>query len=343
MQHDYARMAEWVSKGLLLPLDEYVEAGILDFSNIADSAVASGRVDGKLYGLNLGNNSQAWILDVDAFEKAGIPLPAQNWTWEDFEKITLELHDKLGIWGMGGHLDDRQIWKSLYMGYGYLPFGPDNKSLGYEDDQPLIDHLKMILRLIEAEAIPSHEVWLSEYQTSGPENSALVQGKAAMIYQWSNQITAVWTAAGEDRNLKMVHLPRPKDGCCPSNYFKPSMFFAITKDAKQPKEAAMFIDFFTNSLEANQILMAERGVPISSVVQEGLKASLTAPQQEMFDFLARVAEDNTPIHPPDPAKFSELANTVYNPELVEPVLMGEMTPEEGVAIFREMANELLSQ
>jgi multiple sugar transport system substrate-binding protein len=153
MQHDYARMAEWVSKGLLLPLDEYVEAGILDFTNIADSAVASGRVDGKLYGLNLGNNSQAWLIDVDAFEKAGIPLPAQNWTWEDFEQITLELHDKLGIWGMGGHLDDRQIWKSLYMGYGYMPFGPDNKSLGYEDDQPLIDHLRKIILMIQEDTL----------------------------------------------------------------------------------------------------------------------------------------------------------------------------------------------
>lgn len=343
MQHDYARIAEWVSKGLLLPLDEYVEAGVLDFTSVAESAIASGKVDGKLYGVNLGNNSQAWILDVDAFEKAGIALPPQNWTWEDFEKICLELHEKLGIWGMGGGLEDIQLWKSLYLGYGKWVYGADGSALGYEDDQPFIDHLKMILRLQDAGAIPSREVMLSEYANTGPEGSAIVQGKAVMNYYWSNQITAIWSAAGEDRNFKMTHVPRPKDGCCPSNYFKPSMFFSVTKDAKYPKEAAMFIDFFTNSVEANQILMAERGVPVSKAVQEGLKASLAKPQQEMFDFLARVQEDNTPIFPPDPPQHADIQNNVYGPELIDPVLMGEISPEEGVQIFREMANELLQK
>ena len=55
---------------------------------------------------------------------------------------------------------------------------------------------------------------------------------------------------------------------------KPSMFFSISANTKHPKEAGLFIDFFTNSVEANQILLAERGVPISSDVREGIKPQL---------------------------------------------------------------------
>jgi multiple sugar transport system substrate-binding protein len=203
--------------------------------------------------------------------------------------------------------------------------------------------MNMILRLIKAEAIPSREVELSEYENTGPEGSAIVQGKAAMDYYWSNQITAIWGAAGEDRNLTMIHLPHPKDGCCSSNYIKPSMFFTIAANSKHPKEAAMFIDFFTNSLEANQILMAERGVPVSSIVREGLKPLLEKPQLEMFAYLSRVQEYNSPIRPPDPPGHADIRDNVYRPEFRDAVLLGQISPEEGAKLLREMATEILSK
>jgi multiple sugar transport system substrate-binding protein len=344
MQQDYAKIAEWVSKDLLLPLDDYAKSKVLDFTNVTDAMLEGGKVNGKLYGVNLGNNSQAWILDVDAFNKVGIPLPPQKWTWEDFEKISVELYKKTGLWSMGHGLADIQLWKSLYLGYGQWSYSDDGKSLGYTDDQPFINHLKMILRLQDAGAIPTREVELSEFGVNpGPETSSIVRGKSAMNYYWSNQLAAIWKAAGENRNFTLTHLPRPKDGCCSSNYFKPSMFFSITKNAKHPKEAALFINFFINSLEANQIMMAERGVPISTAVQEGLKPLLSKPQKEMFDFLARVQADHSPIRPPDPAAHTNIQDNVYNPEVIDPVLMRKITPEEGVATLRKMATELLSK
>ena len=262
--------------------------------------LAGGKIDGKLYGVNLGNNSQAFVIDVDAFKKAGIDLPPADWTWDDFEKICLELHEKLGIWGMGGGVADQQLWKSVYLGYGQWVYAKDGKSLGYTDDQYLINHMKMLRRLIDAGAYPPRDVELSEYFNAGPEGSAIVKGKAAMVHFWSNQLTAIWSAAGQDRNFTMAHVPRPKDGCCSGNYIKPSMFFAITSQAKHPKEAAMFIDFFINSLDANKILMAERGVPVSSVIRKELKEMLDRPQREAFDFLERVQAYCSPLPPSDP-------------------------------------------
>jgi len=341
MQHDYAYLSEWATRGQLLALDDLIASGAINVSDVAQSVLDSGKIDGKTYGLSLGSNSQAFILDVDAFERAGMDLPSPAWTWQEFEDTVMKLHDKLGIWGFGTLLADEALWKSLQIGHGRWAFNADGTALGYEDDQPMIDHLNMILRLQEAGAIPTFDEE-TELDTAGVEGSPLVTGKSAMQYQWSNQVVAVATAAGPDRHFKLWHLPRPEGGQS-ENYLKPSMFFSIPATAKYPQEAAMFIDFVTNSLEANDILAAERGVPISAAVRDYLRPSLSPIMQETFDFLVRVEADSSPVPPPDPTGYLDIRTNVYDPQFIEPVVYGEMTPEEGVEFFREEANRILAQ
>jgi multiple sugar transport system substrate-binding protein len=341
MQHDYAYLSEWATRGQLLALDDLIASGAINVSDVAQSVLDSGKIDGKTYGLSLGSNSQAFILDVDAFERAGMDLPSPAWTWQEFEDTVMKLHDTLGIWGFGTLLADEALWKSLQIGHGRWAFNADGTALGYEDDQPMIDHLNMILRLQEAGAIPTFDEE-TELDTAGVEGSPLVTGKSAMQYQWSNQVVAVATAAGEGRHFKLWHLPRPEGGQS-ENYLKPSMFFSIPATAKYPQEAAMFIDFVTNSLEANDILAAERGVPISAAVRDYLRPNLSPIMQETFDFLVRVEADSSPVPPPDPTGYLDIRTNVYDPQFIEPVLYGEMTPEEGVQFFREEANRILGQ
>lgn len=344
MQHDYAYLAEWATRGLLLPLDPFFEDGTIDISNIDQGYLDGGKVGDHVYALSLGTNSQSIILDVDAFEKAGLELPSPDWTWTEFEETAMALRENLGYWGMTSStagLPDVQLWKSLYLGHGATPFSADGSSLGYEDDQPLIDYFNMILRLQEADAIPSPEE-AAEFAEGGPEGSPIVTGTAAMQYQWSNQVVALFNAAGEDRHFKLWHLPRPEGGQS-ENYLKPSMYFSIPSSCAQPEEAAKFINFFTNDLEANEVLFAERGVPISSAVREHLAPMLDTVGAETFDFLERVQADNSPIFPPDPPGFSDFLNNVYGPLVVEPILYQQTSVEDAVALMREEANAILSQ
>lgn len=344
IQHDYQRIREWVDNDLLLPLDEYIESGVIDTTNIADASLAGGVVDGKLYGFNLGNNSETFIIDVDAFEAAGIELPAVDWTWDDFEAIAMKLHEANGNYAIGGNLHYSEHWKGLYISccdaYAY---NAEGNGLGYTEDQDqyFVDYLKMIVRLTEAGAIPPIDETLARTGTS-VEDSYIVTQQAAIEYGWSNMLVAVWTAAGEDRNFIEWTVPGVADGY-PRNYIKPSMFWSVSKDSAHPEEAAKFIDFFTNSIEANEILFAERGVPISSAVREALSPQLGEAQQEMFDFLGVVEGYNSPIRPPDPAAHADINNNVYNPEVVEPLLYGMISAEDAVQILRDEAEMLLSQ
>lgn len=341
MQHDYAFLSEWASRGLLIPLDPYFADGTIDISNVDDVYLAGGRIGEETFGLSLGTNSPSIIIDVAAFEKAGMELPPQDWTWADFERIALELHEKLGIWAISYGMWDPQFWRGLYISRGEWIFNEEGTGLGYTDDTPLIEYFNMLRRLQEAGAIATVEEAV-EASANGHENSPIVTGGEVMRYQWSNQIVSIFSAAGEDRNLKLWPLPRLEGGKS-ENYLKPSMFFAIASQCQTPEEAAQFINFFTNDLEANEILFAERGVPISSVVREHLTPMLDKAGAETFDFIQRISVDASPVPPPEPPGWTDVQNNVYGPLFTEPVLYGQISVEEGVAILRSEAEAILAQ
>jgi multiple sugar transport system substrate-binding protein len=340
MQQDYSRLNQWVDNGWLLPMEDFVADGIIDLANVSDANISSGRVSDGLYAISMGTNSFGLVIDTDAFEAAGIPLPEQDWTWTDFEDVCIQLHEKLDQWCIGGNLGNDNGWISLWLAYGKLAYTPDGTALGYDDDQPLVDFLNMMLRLQSAGAIPNRATQIG-LESGTAEDEPIIKGDAVMANLWSNQLVALWNTAGEDRHFVMYHMPRPADGCCSENYVKPSQFLSISANSEHPEEAAMFINFFTNSLEANRILLAERGVPISSVVQEDLADYVSPAQAETFEFLRLVEDDSSPLPPPDAALHGTIRDTLYVPILRDAVMFEEISPEEAVALFREEANALL--
>ncbi len=343
MQQDYAYVAEWQKRNLLHALDEYVQSKVLDFSNVTDALISSGRIGGKLYAVNLGSNSEAMILDTDVFKQAGVALPKSDWTWEDFEKIVLEIHQKTGLYGHGPGLDNIQLWKNIYLGLGQWAYNNEGTALGYTDDKPFADHLAMMLRLMKAGAIPSKQEAIATWgDGDNPEQTPIIQKKAGMQFLWSNQAFAVNKASGEGRHFVLMSLPRTRRGGPSPNYIKASMFFSVSNQSKTPKEAARFIDYFTNDIDANKILMAERGVPISSEIRTALSPLVPPITQEVFNFVGWVAKEASPCPPPDPVKNTDIYTNVWRPQVIEKVLFGVITPEQGAKVLRDKATELLA-
>jgi multiple sugar transport system substrate-binding protein len=341
MQQDYARLEEWVSRGLLMPLDAYVADGALNFENVSESALAGGIIDGQLYGVNLGTNSMVIVIDADKLAEAGLEAPSPDWTFAEFEALATQLHENLGIYGFTGGLSNEQLWKNIYLSLGEWVYNEDGSALGYEDDQPLLDYLSMVKRMQDAGIIPTREIEVAE-QGASVEDNDIVSGDAAMTYVWSNQLVALSSAAGEGRNFLLVPMPRPEGGAS-TNYLKPSMFFSVTSQAKNPDAAAMFIDFFTNSVEANEILMAERGVPVSSAIRDALEPQLDVAQQQIFTYIADIEPSVSPIPPPDVAGHANVINNVYWPLVMDPFFYGQQSLEDTVRILREQADAVLAE
>jgi multiple sugar transport system substrate-binding protein len=337
IQQDYAYFKQYVTDGLIIPLDPYVDDGTIDLSSVPDEAIDGGRVDGQLYALSLGTNSQSFVIDVDLFEQAGVPLPEPDWTWADFEETVLAIHESLGIYGIDGGLTNPQIINGYLLSLDQGLYNEDGTALGFSDQQLLVDYFAMLVRLQEAGAMRSREDEIAAPSTL--EDNTFVRSESAMYFAHTNQFVGLSGAAGEGRNLIMVPVPRAADSTQSANYLKPSMFFSISAHSEHPDEAALFIDFFTNSEEATAILGPERGVPISTAIQDVMKPQLTAAEVAPFDFLASL--EVSPIRPPDPARHGEIQTNIAGPLVIDPLLFGELTPEEAAEVYISEVNALL--
>jgi multiple sugar transport system substrate-binding protein len=342
MQQDHAYLAEWTDAKQLLPLDALVRDGSLDLRDVPANLVDGGKVKDQLMGVNLGSNTQAFVIDTDLFMRAGVAVPADTWTWDDFERAALEIKARLNIWGFGVGLHGYTPgWKAVYLSAGAWVFTGDNTRIGYTNDLPWVTHWKMILRLQAAGAIPTRAQEMADYPTSDVEKYPIVAGRSAMEQIHSNQLVAMGNAAGMNRKFKLLPIPRIA-GRGPSVYVKPSQYWSITAGTKYPREAAKFIDFFTNDLAANEALLAERGVPVAGKVLTALKPKLTSLQNEAFDLLARVTPTARPLPLPDPPAWSLILNNLYIPRVTDAVMAMTVSPEAATLRFRDEANALLS-
>ncbi|WP_348523774.1 ABC transporter substrate-binding protein [Demequina litorisediminis] len=170
------------------------------------------------------------------FEDAGVEMPDdETWTWEDFKSISKEISDALGdgMYGVqdyggneaGFNIYARQHGESLYAEDGTLGYSDATLEAWWQD---LID-------LRESGAMPdgSRSVEIAE---GGPEQSLLGTNSGAMGFWWTNQPSAISSAAGRD--LVLLRPPGESEFDRTGLYFKPAMFYSVSETTEHPEEAA---------------------------------------------------------------------------------------------------------
>lgn len=83
-------LAEYVSKGAVMPLDDMIATGEHDMTGI-QAIVDSIAIDGKTYGLPYKTSSWFVVYNKDIFDAAGVEYPTGAWTWEEFAEIGAKL------------------------------------------------------------------------------------------------------------------------------------------------------------------------------------------------------------------------------------------------------------
>ncbi|MEK3890509.1 ABC transporter substrate-binding protein [Bacillus sp. FSL K6-3431] len=339
IQMDYKFLSDYSDKGLLIDLNAYVESGALSLDDVDPQYLDGGKIDGKLFAINIGANAHAVLIDPAMFKEAEIPIPDPGYTWDDLQVIGKKLSNKLGDGVYGLHPSAGiMAFKHYLREHNTWLFNDDGTDLGYEDDQLLVDFLKMQADMLKSEAAAPPEVFKSA--GSNIEQMPIITGKTAMLMDvHSNQIVAMEEAAG--RPLQLILQPMLEGGEL-GHYIKPGQFLSVSSHSKNVEEAAKFIDFFTNDIEANRLLNAERGVPISEKVREDLRANLTESGEKMFDYLDLVAEYAREINPPDPIGATEIED-YFSTEIEDPIYYKKSTPEDLAKAFRDKATEILSK
>ncbi|GAB2559985.1 ABC transporter substrate-binding protein [Gracilibacillus alcaliphilus] len=339
IQMDYKYLAEYVGRGLLADMNPYVENGSLDLSDVEDLYIDGGKIDGKLYALNIGANAHAIAVDNAILEEAGVEPLEPGYTWEDLQEIGKEISDNTddNVYGIHPHAGIMGFKHYLRQHNQWL-YNEEGTDLGYDDDQLLIDYLQITVDMLESGAAAPPDVFMAA--GASIEQSPIVNGDTAILADiHSNQIIAMEAAAG--RQIDLMLQPSLEGGEL-GHYIKPGQFFSIAETSQQQEEAAKFLDFFTNNIEANEILNAERGVPIATSVREHLKEQADESGTKMFEYVELAEEYSREIDPPDAQGSTEI-ETLFQNEVADPIYYGEISPEDAAANFRTKATDILSK
>ena len=338
IQMDYRYIVEYAKRNAIAPLDEFV-GGALKLDTFDADQLEGGKVDGKLYGISLGANSVATLINTAAFEEAGVEIPTNAWTYDElmtkgeaFAKANVRGGMKMMMDASYSEpmLDNwlRQKGLKLYTADGKLGFGADE----------MVEWLTMWKNMRDAGIIVSPD---TQAMDTGPlETTMLVQGKAAMMPSNSNQLVA-FQALVPDK-LGMIGYPRIAEGVGGGHYRKPSMFFSVGGSSVQKEKAAEFLNFFISDPEAAKILGVERGIPCLPETRDIVAPTLDEQNQIALNFVANLGDLLGPLPPPPPAAAGEIDASLLR-TIGQEVGFGARTPEDAGPYFVSEATAILER
>jgi multiple sugar transport system substrate-binding protein len=338
MQQDYAYIKQWAERNQLKDLTPYTQNGTINVSKIPDSALAAGRLNGKLYAISMGTNAFGIAYDPAVLARAGVPtIDSTKWTLKDFENIALQVYQRTGVQTLPFSTTDPHFsFENFIRQTGQSFYAADGKSLGFTDTALLKEFWDLQLRLLDAGALVSPA---DAFVAVSVEEDPFSKGRSWCQFVWSNQYVA--TANGAGRPIELLLFPSIPNSQRFGTYLKPSMFFSITASAKNPDLAAKVFNFFLNDFSANDILMGERGVPIPEDVRDYLATKVDATNQKIFAFITLASKYSSAIDPPDPAASGEIMALFR--DITQQVLARSITSSQAVTNFMTRANQTLKQ
>ncbi len=326
-------------------LNDYIKSGVVDTSKISDAYLKITQdTAGNQIGLSNGLNTYGIAYDVDMFKAAGVPLPTDTWTWDDYADAARKIKAATGHYGSSGFTSSEFIAGcSTYIGqqgalgeYGF--FNLDLNGMGFKDAEMLTPYIQMRADLIKEGASPDAG---AEMEITNIENDFLVTGEAGMTWVAVNQFPTIYDiCAKEGRTLALATLPRvTKDGNSGS-VIQSSQMLCVSQDSKNKQAAAEFISWFQNSTECNDVLQGERGIPINSDVRNSLTAKADAGQKIMYDYVTLVGTFKTPdkVNVLSPAGQDQIVDLYRN--YIQQVVKGEITASEAAKLTYKAAEEI---
>lgn len=318
-------VGDYGSKGALLDLAELV-----DVTRFGPGTLDSGRVDGKLVGINAGINTPVIMVRPDVLDQAKVQLPDdQTWTWDEYRDLAAEVSAKSrdGVFGTASPFGDKAMQAWLRQHDTDL-FTPEGRLAFTAAD--LESYFALMIDFMKAEAIPPAEVVIEDGSKS-LEQSTLVEGRTAFMISWSNQLAATTKAAGSE--IAMLRLPsvtgNPADL---KAWYHPSMMWSASSRTKHPEQVGALIDWWVNSVECASICLDERGYPANTEVAAAIQSKLTPEGRRVAEFIADLepALGDTPPAPP-PGGGTILGDVLARAH--SDVLFGKISAKEAAARF----------
>lgn len=339
IQMDYQYLSQYVDNNLLVDLTPYMQNGTLDMSKVNEGIVGSGSKGEGVYAVCLGVNAPALLYNKTLLDANGITVK-DNMTMDEFFAVCKEVYEKTGYKTNIGYGTDN-VFNYVLRGLGHSLFTDGQLSATLEDAEYFFGLYEKGIK----EGWHVSSSIFAEVTVGSVEQDPMIYGSdpanmSWCAFFWSNQMTAMQNAAPEGVEIGITTWPSADPAA--SNYLKPSQFFSVSAQGSQQEEAVKVVNFFLNSIECNNILLAERGIPAASDVADAVAPKLDANNQKVIAFINNVVSPNSSAVPAaDPTASSEVYAMVD--ELVEQLCYGAISASDAAAYFMDEATAIMNR
>ena len=321
---------------VILPLDAYAGT-LLDVDAIDASAIESGTINGELKGVSTGVTMPALVYNKTLIEKSGAPLPSFTMTYAEFRDYLALLKTKLpeGVYPM----QDIGVTSSSSTAFGY--WTRYNGTPLYDGDSNSTavtaaagqKYLELFKDYRDNGLVPPPDV-AAGYAESNADTSALIAGKAAIAFLFTNQLSGYQAATTDE--LDFIEFPGA--AATKALWQAPSQFYTVNKDSKNIEETVKFINFLVNDPDAAKILGSNRGASASATARAAGAGSAT--DQKVFDYLEKTKNHASmeTDHVPNDTEFNSTLFLIY-----QRVAFGQNTPAEGGKQIADLINRMITK
>lgn len=336
LQTDYLK--PYTDADKLLDLTPYIESGALDLSNVSDSIISTGIIDGGIYGISAGNNAAALIYNKTLLEANDIEID-NYMNYEEFMDVCREVYQKTGVKTQFDNIATFLEFISRENGTGLF----DGAALGADSYEIFLPFFEMIETGLK-------EGWLMD-QSIKTANGGSTDAQAIVNYStpetqsWcsffnSNQMVAIQSVAPEGVELDLVTMPCEDPAS--AYYIRQAMCWTISAGSDNIDEAIEVLNYWINSEKANDIILGEPGVPASDKIATKVAAQLDETTAKTFNFVSEVVSpESSASNPPAESGASRVRDELAV-ELVEKIAYGEMTAEAAAKEFFDEANKIMA-
>ncbi|WP_337031338.1 sugar ABC transporter substrate-binding protein [Paenibacillus illinoisensis] len=212
-------------------LNPYIEKDQLDLEALLTQGVDGGYVDadGKREGMPTTASDFMIAYNKDIFNKAGIPYPTNDWTWDEFSATAKQVSSGEGanrVYGIVSHWILQSFAPFIY---GGMPYNEDWSKQTLDDPNTLKGY-QLFGDLVNAKAMPDDAA-----AKSMPMDQMFAAGRAAMYPLGVFEASTIAKNIGSNFQWGIVMPPKDPSGKTVNIKFQTG--FAMNKDSKN-KEAA---------------------------------------------------------------------------------------------------------
>lgn len=333
-------LAQYAQNGALRSLDDLIESGQIDVTDIPDDVLAAGQVDGEQYMIPTGTFLRLLAYNADVVADAGLDAPTDDMTWEDYADWLRDLQASLpeGVYAAeneGGIMFTLTSW---VIGHGGEVF-TDDGDLGF-DKQTLTEFFQYWLDLAEDGAVvPAERI---PEQTAALELTPMAVGDAVA---GTRDIPHIYiteqTLAGAGLPSHIEQVSVPSESADQSANVLGSNGISIPAECDNIPTAAAWIDFFANDVDAALTFQSDNGILTNTAAQEALLADPEIPEgvKQNVTILQAVTEGGDVTTSRYPSGLNTISNELLR--LYQSVAFGEVTVDQAVDAFFTSAEDAL--